>query len=94
MDATPDAARLSATVTRLREEARRTAERVVASAHAARQRGATARTYQAQAQQLDRQANRARELLLCWAAKASRASAMEKRLIADALEAIEARGDS
>lgn len=93
MTAIPDTARLFATVTRLREEARRAAERVIAGAHAARQRGATAKTYQVQAQQLDIQANRAGELLLGWAAKASRAAAVEKRFIADALEVIEDRED-
>lgn len=91
MTAVPDTARLSATVARLREEAERTADRIVAIAHAARRLGATAKTYQTCARQLDRRANRAGELRLGWAVEASHAAAIEKRLIADALETLEAR---
>lgn len=93
MTAIPDTARLSSAVTRLREETQRTSDRIVATAYVARQLGATAEAYEICAQQLDRQANRAGELQLGWAVEASRAVAVEKRLIADALEALENRKD-
>lgn len=91
MRATPDAARLSATVARLHEDAQRAAERIVADARHARQLGARAETFRRRALELDRQARRAEELARNWAAEAARAAAAEKRLIADALEIIESR---
>ena len=91
MRATPDAARLSATVARLREDAQRAAERIIADARRARQLGADAETFRRRASELDRQAQRAEELSRDWAAEASRAAAAEKRLVADALEIIESR---
>jgi hypothetical protein len=91
MSATPHAARSSATVARLCEDAQRAAERIVADAHGARQLGGKAETYRRRALELDRQAHRAEELSRGWAAEASRAAAAEKRLIAEALEIIESR---
>lgn len=91
MHANPGAARFSATVARLREDAQRAAERIVADAHRARQRGAKAETFRRRASELDRQAHRAEELSRNWAVEASRAAAVEKRLLAEALEIIESR---
>ena len=91
MHATSDAARLSATVARLREDAKRVAERIVAVAQHARQLGAKAETFRRRASELDRQAHRAEELSRNWAVEASRAAAAEKRLVAEALDIIESR---
>ena len=91
MHATPDAARLSATVARLREDAQRAAERIVADARHARQFGAKAETFIRRASELDRQAHRAEELSRRWAVEASRTAAAEKRLVAEALEIIESQ---
>ena len=89
MHANPDAARLFATVARLREDTQRAAERIVADAHRARQLGARAETFRRRASELERQAHRAEELSRGWAVEASRAAAAEKRLVAEALEIIE-----
>lgn len=91
MRAAPDAARLSATVARLGEDAQRAAERIVADARHARQLGAKAETFRRRASELDRQAHRAAEVSRGWAVEASRAAAAEKRLVAEALEIIESR---
>ncbi len=94
MHATPDAARLFATVARLREETQRVARRIVAIAHHARQLGAKAETFRCRASELDRQAHRAEELSRKWAVEASRAAAAEKRLVAEALDIIESRSSA
>lgn len=91
MHANPGAARVSATVARLREDTQRAAERIVADARHARQLGAKAETFRRRASELDRQAHRAEELSRNWAVEASRAAAAEKRLVAEALEIIESR---
>ncbi len=91
MYANAHAARLSATVARLREDAQHAAERIVADAHHARQLGAKAETYRRRASELDRQAHRAEELSRGWVVVASRAAAAEKRLVAEALDIIESR---
>ena len=91
MHADPHAARLSATVARLREDAQCAAERIVANAHGARQLGAKAETYHRRASELDRQAHHAEELSRGWVVTAARAAAVEKRLVAEALEILEAR---
>ena len=91
MHATHNAARLSATVARLNEDAQRAAERIVADACRARQLGAKAETFRRRASELDRQAHRAEEMSRGWAVAASRAAAAEKRLLAEALEIIESR---
>ena len=87
----PDAARLSATVVRLREDAQCAAERIVANAHGAWQLGAKAEAYRRRASELDRQAHHAEELSRGWVVTAARAAAAEKRLVAEALEIFEGR---
>jgi len=77
-----------ATVARLRETAQRTADQVVARAHAARCL-ATAEAYRVGALELDHQAIRAENLLFGQAVETFRAAAAENRLMADALETIE-----
>lgn len=89
--ANPGAARVSATVARLREDTQRVAERIVADAQHARQLGAKAETFRRRASELDRHAHHAEELSRNWAVDASRAAAAEKRLVAEALEIIESR---
>ncbi len=91
MHANPDAARLSATVARLREDVQRAAERIVADAHGARQLGAKAETFHRRASELERQAHHAEELSRGWVVAATRAAAAEKRLMAEALDIIESR---
>jgi len=81
-----------ATVARLRETAQRTADHVVARAHAARCLCATAGAYRVAALELDRQADRAENLLFGQAVETFRAAAAENRLMADALEIIEGGG--
>lgn len=78
-----------AAVARLREQAQRVAGRVIVRAHAARELGATAEAYRSCALELERQANRAQELLFSQATLTLHAAAAESRLTADALEAIE-----
>jgi len=78
-----------ATVARLRATAQRTADQVVARAHAARCLGATAEAYRVGALELDRQAIRAENLLFGQAVETFRAAAAENRFMADALETIE-----
>ena len=91
MHASPDAARLSATVARLREDAQCAAERIVANAHGARRLGAKAEAFHRRASELDRQAHHAEELSRGWVVAAARAAAAEKRLMAEALDIIESR---
>jgi hypothetical protein len=88
---TPAYAVRFAAIARLREDVRRTADRLVARARAARRQGATADAYRISAEGLDRQANRAEELLFDRAVEVFRAAAAENRLIADALEVLEGR---
>ena len=85
----PRAAHPAAAVVRLRAEARCTADRIVARALAARQLGATADAYRAAALELDRQADRAETLLFGQVVETFRAAAVENRLMADALDAVE-----
>jgi len=85
----PTSAGAHATVARLRATAQRTADQVVARAHAARCLGATAGAYRIGALELDRQAIRAENLLFGQAVETFRAAATENRLMADALETIE-----
>ncbi len=85
----PNPTRLSATVARLCEDAERVAGRVVADARDARQLSVRAETYHRRASELERQAHHAEELSRSWVVTASRAAAMEKRLVAEALEIIE-----
>ena len=84
---TPSTVRFSA-VARLREDSRRTADRLVARARAARRHGATADAYRISAEGLDCQADRAEALLFGRAVETFRAAAAENRLIADALEVL------
>lgn len=91
MDATPDTTHPAATVARLREGARRAADRVVARARAARECGATAASYRTGASELERQADRAAGLVFGQAVETLRAAADESRLVANALDAIEGR---
>ena len=87
---TPGTVRFAA-ITRLREDARRTADRLVARARAARRHGATADAYRTSAEGLDRQADRAEAQLFDRAVETFRAAAAENRLVADALEVLEGR---
>jgi len=89
MNAPPNTAPRFAAVALLREQAQRVAGQVVIRAHAARELGATAEAYRSCAQELERQANRAKELLFGQAVETLNAAAAENRLTADALEAIE-----
>ena len=89
MHAHPSPARLSATVARLCEDAQRTAERIVADARDARQLSVRAEAYHRRASELERQAHHAEEMSRGWVVAASRAAAIEKRLVAEALEIIE-----
>ena len=89
MRAVPDPARLSATVARLSEDAQHAAERIVADARDARQLSVRAEAYHRRASELERQAHHAEELSRSWVVTASRAAAIEKRLVAEALEIIE-----
>jgi len=89
MHAHPNPARLSATVARLCEDAQRTAERIVADARDARQLSVRAEAYHRRASELERQAHHAEEMSRGWVVTASRAAAIEKRLVAEALEIIE-----
>ena len=91
MHANPDAARLFATVARLREDAQCAAERIVADAHGARRRGVKAEAFRRRASELERQAHQAEELSRGWVMAAARAAAAEKRLVAEALDIIESR---
>jgi hypothetical protein len=91
MHAGPNAARLSATVARLAEDAQCAAERIVADARDARQLSVRAEAYRRRASELDRQAHHAEELSRGWVVTASRAAAIEKRLVAEALEIIESQ---
>ena len=77
------------TVARLREEAQIAAEHVVARACAARALGATAQMHRAGALELERQAERAERLLFGQVVKAYRVAAVENRLVADALDAMD-----
>ncbi len=88
MGATFNAARWFSAVARLRDNARRTADRVIARADAARRQGATAEAYRLSSVELERQATRAEKLLFSQTVKTFRAAAAESRLIADALDAI------
>ena len=85
------AARRFAEIIRLGDTVRRTADFVVARAHAARLLGSTAEQYRAGAQELGLQANRAEELLFGQAVKTLRAAADECELIAEALEVFETK---
>ena len=87
--ATPGIVPLSATIVRLREDMQQVAERIVADAYGAWQRGVKAETFHRRASELDRQAFRAGELSRNWAAEALRAASAEKRLVAEALDIIE-----
>ena len=87
---TPGTVRFAA-VARLRDDARRTADRLVARARAARRHGATSDAYRTSAEGLDRQADRAEALLFGRAVETFRAAAAENRLVADALEVLEGR---
>lgn len=87
---TPGTVRFAA-VARLRDDARRTADRLVARARAARRHGATSDAYRASAEGLDRQADRAEALMFDRAVETFRAAAEENRLVADALEVLEGR---
>lgn len=89
MYAHPNPARLSATVARLCEDAQRIAERIVADARDARQLSVRAEAYHRRASELERQAHHAEEMSRGWVVAASRAAAIEKRLVAEALEIIE-----
>ncbi len=90
MSATYDAARWSPAVARLREDAQHVAARIVARARAAHQFGATAEAYRDSATELAREAARAERLLFGQTVKTFRAAAAENRLVADALDVIEA----
>ena len=89
MDPNPDSGSRYAEVARLHEEVRRTADYVITRARAAHRFGATAGAYRISAESLDRQANRAEELLYGQAVETFRAAAAENRLVADALEVLE-----
>ncbi len=88
---TPSSTVRFAAVARLCEDARRTADRLVARARAARRHGATADAYRLCAEGLDCQADRAEALLFGRAVQTLRAAATENRLVADALEVLEGR---
>ncbi len=86
----PGTVRFAATA-RLREDAVRTASRIVARARAARRLGATADAYRTSAEGLDCQADRAEALLYARAVETFRAAAVENRLVADAMDVLEGR---
>ena len=88
---TPSSTVRFAAVAWLREDAWRTASRLVARARAARRHGITASAYRSSAEGLDCQADRAEALLFGRAVDTFRAAAAENRLVADALEALEGR---
>jgi len=85
----PPEASCAAAVARLRQDARRAANRVVARACAARALEATAKSHRANALELERQAGRAESLLFGQVIDTFRAAAAENRLVADALDAME-----
>lgn len=94
MSASFDTARWFAMAACLREETRHVADRIVARARTARRFGATAEAYRSTALSLDRQADRAANLVFGRAAETLRAAADEHRLVADALEIFEEREDA
>ena len=87
MDAATDLACRIATGAGAREQARC----VAAHAHAARHASATAQAHRSRALALDRQADRATELMFGQAAETFRAAAAENRFMTDRFEAIENR---
>lgn len=93
MNSIPDTTRQYAAVTHLNEEARSTVDRIMAQVHVARRLDATAETYRLRATELDRQADRAANLLFGKAVETFRAAAAEERFVADALDAPYGRAD-
>ncbi len=94
MQTNQDTARRFAAVVHLYEKTRLVADQIVTRAHAAQERGGTAEAYRTGAQELDQQADRAEKLLFGQALKTLRAAADECRLVADALEVLEAGSDA
>lgn len=89
MKVSSDTAGRFATVARLCDTVQRTTGHIIARAHAARQLGATAKTYRSSALELDCQADRAERLLFSQAVATFREAAADNLLIADALDVIE-----
>lgn len=93
MNSVPDATRQYAAVACLNEEARCAADRIMAQVRTARRLDATAEAYRLRAAELDRQADRAANLLFGKVVETFRAAAAEDRFVADALDGLYDRAD-